>query len=132
MRVIIDSSALLAVVLMEPEREGLIRMTTGTEASAPEILPYEIGNALSAMIKRDRLSLEQALAAHEAFLRISVRLVSCDIRSALKLSKRLGICAYDAYFMVSAQRLDCPLITLDRRMRQVAQELGIALLESEQ
>ena len=72
------------------------------------------------------------LAAHKAFLRISVRLVSCDIRSALKLSKTLGIYAYDAYFLVSAQRLDCPLITLDRRMRQVAQELGIALLESEQ
>jgi len=132
MKVIVDSSALLAVVLMEPEREGLIHMTTGTEVTAPEILPYEIGNALSAMIKRDRLSLEQALAAHEAFLRISVRLVACDIRSALKLSKTLGIYAYDAYFLVSAQRLDCPLITLDRRMRQVAQELGIALLESEQ
>ncbi len=129
MKVIVDSSAVMAVALAEPERQGLIRVTRGTEACAPEILPYEIGNALSAMIKRDRLSLDQAIAAHEAFSRMTIRLLPSDIRSALKLSKKLGIYAYDAYFLVCAQRLDCPLITLDRRMRQVARELGIVLLE---
>ncbi len=75
------------------------RVTRGTEACAPEILPYEIGNALSAMIKRDRLSLEQAFAAHEAFSRMTIRLLPSDIRSALKLSKKLGIYAYEAHLL---------------------------------
>jgi hypothetical protein len=50
--VVSDTNIFLAVALNQPEKENIILLTSDTDAVAPEILPYEIGNALSAMIKR--------------------------------------------------------------------------------
>jgi len=129
MKLVVDTSAFLAVVLMEPEREWLIDCTVGVEACAPELLPYEVGNALSAMIKRGRLDVKQAQAAYRSFTKMAVRLLPCDISTALGLSASRNLYAYDAYFLVAARKLDCPLITLDQRLRDTARALGITTLE---
>ena len=52
MSIISDTNIFLAVVLDEPEKDRIIQLTSELDAIAPEILPYEIGNALSAMINR--------------------------------------------------------------------------------
>jgi len=39
----------LAVALDEPEKKRIIDLTSGVDVIAPKILPYEIGNALSAI-----------------------------------------------------------------------------------
>ena len=52
MDIITDTNIFLAIALNEPEKEQIIQLTSGVNIIAPEILPYEIGNALSAMIKR--------------------------------------------------------------------------------
>ncbi len=49
-----DTNLFLAVALNEPEKTRIIQLTSNKNAVAPEILPYEIGNALSAMIKRKK------------------------------------------------------------------------------
>ena len=98
-------------------------------ALAPEILPYEVGNALSAMVKRRQLSQSEALEAERVVARIPVRLASVDIHASLQLALEQEIYAYDAYFLQCARELSCPLLTLDRRMKQVARALGIRLLE---
>ena len=66
-----------------------------------------------------------AQAAFASFSRVPVRLVPCDIRAALELSASRNLYAYDAYFLVTAQKLACPLVTLDRSMRALAADLGI-------
>lgn len=60
---------------------------------------------------------------------LQVRLVSMDIHSSLQLALEQDIYAYDAYFLQCARELSRPLLTLDRRMKQVAAEIGIELLE---
>ncbi|ABA56625.1 hypothetical protein Noc_0090 [Nitrosococcus oceani ATCC 19707] len=85
-----------------------------------EILPYEIGNALSIMIKRKRLTHNEALSAFKITSLIHVRLVAIDIQQALKLAFEFNIYAYGAYFLQCAQSLSCPLITLNKRMKQVS------------
>ena len=52
MDIIADTNIFLAIALNEPEKEQIIQLTSGVNIIAPEILPYEIGNAFSAMIKR--------------------------------------------------------------------------------
>src|SRR5690625_3543231 len=64
-----------------------------------------IGNALSAMVKRRRLTGSQALKAEKAVRQIPVRLVSTNIAEALKLAAEHDIYAYDAYFMRCSQAL---------------------------
>ena len=128
MSIISDTNIFLAVILNEPEKDRIIQITSGIDLSAPEILPYEIGNALSAMLKRGQLGDNEALAAQKATNKIPVRLLAVDIQEALKLAIEFNTYAYDAYFLQCAMALSSPLITLDNRMKKVATELGIEVL----
>ncbi len=129
MNVVSDTNIFLAVALDEPEKERIIQLTSAADVIAPEILPYEIGNALSAMTKRKQITGQQALSAQKAASFIPVRLMGIDIQQALKLAIEANIYAYDAYFLQCAKSLSSPLITLDKRMKQVATELNIEVLE---
>ena len=129
MNIISDTNIFLAVVLDEPEKDNIIRLTSKTSAVSPEILPFEFGNALTAMVKRKQLTHKEALSAYDAVSSIPVRLVSIDIKQALKLALHYNIYAYDAYFLQCAKQLSSPLITLDKRMKQVAQDLNIEIVE---
>jgi len=129
MDIIADTNIFLAVALDEPEKNNIIKLTSGSEIFSPEILPYEIGNALSAMVKRKRITKKEALSAQNRANSIPVRLVNIDTYKALKLAIKYNIYAYDAYFLQGAKTLSHPLITLDKRMRHVANELNIELLE---
>lgn len=129
MKVIADTNIFLAVTLYEPERDSIIRLTVGHDLVAPNILPFEIGNALSVMLKRRRLEPEDLLSVWDATQQIPVDLRSVNIREALNIASQFNICAYDAYFLICAISLNSPLMTLDRRMIEVAQSLGIHIVE---
>ncbi len=129
MDLVADTNIFLAVALNEPERRHIIEATSEAVLSAPEILPYEIGNALSAMIKRRQISGVEALAAEQAANLIPVKLVSIDIQEALDLAIEHNIYAYDAYFLICAKSLAQPIMSLDKKMRQVARDIGIKIVE---
>jgi len=129
MNVISDTNIFLAVVLNEPEKDRIIELTSGVDVVAPEILPYEIGNVLSVICKRKQITDEEALSAQRATNGIPVRLVAIDIQKALELALEFSIYAYDAYFLQCAVALSGPLLTLDNRMKKVATELSIEILE---
>ena len=122
---VVDASALLAVVLDEPERPAILRATVGMALMAPEVLPFEVGNALVAMRKRGRLEEELVLPAWEAARKIPIRLVAVEIATAIVTALELGIYAYDAYYLQCARAYRRPLLTLDRLMRHRADSLGI-------
>lgn len=129
MNIVSDTNIFLAVALDEPEKDRIIQLTSELDAVAPEILPYEIGNALSAMIKRKQITHEEAFSAQKTASLIPVRLVSIDIHKALKLAIKFNIYAYDAYYLQCARAMSYPLITLDKQMKQVAIKLDIEVLE---
>ncbi len=129
MNIISDTNIFLAVVLDEPEKPRIIELTSSVNAVAPEILPYEIGNALSAMLKRKQVTSDEALSAQKATNDIPVRLVAVDIQASLKLAIEFNIYAYDAYFIQCALSMSCPILTLDKRMKQVSSELNIDIVE---
>ena len=129
MNIVSDTNILLAVIFNEPEKENIVRLTSGNDAIAPEILPYEVGNALSAMIKRKQITHKEALQAQKSIASIPVRLMGIDISQSLKLAMDFNIYAYDAYFLQCAINQSCPLLTLDKGMKKVAKQLNIQLLE---
>jgi predicted nucleic acid-binding protein len=129
MDIIVDTSVLIAVITNEPTRPRLIELTTDTHLLAPASVPWEIGNAFSAMLKRKRATLEQVHHAWQAYHHIPLRLLEVDIEQALTLAARYDIYAYDAYFLVCALQQKCVLLTLDGGLRQVAIQAGITILE---
>lgn len=127
--VVIDASAVIAVVTNEPHKPALIRLTEGVELLSPSSLPVEVGNAFSAMFKRRRISLSDAKAAVEAFKGIAIRLTTIDLEHALDLSHQLGIYAYDSYLIACSLQSRSPLLTLDGGLRDAARQVGVEVLE---
>ena len=120
MRIIVDTNTFLAVVLNEPEKEMIIRLTAGHDLLAPDVLPFEIGNALTAMMKRNVLTRDEVFLVWEKVQRIPVALRRIDVGSALKIAVKYNIYAYDAYFLECSVTLRAPLLTLDRQMKSIA------------
>jgi len=131
MKIVADTNIFLATALNEPEKKAIIAITCGHELIAPEILPFEIGNALSAMVRRERLNRKEGLSAYDETQKIPVELRSIDIRKALTIAGQHKIYAYDAYFLECARATHSPLFTLDAALKQIAVKLGITLLEVE-
>jgi predicted nucleic acid-binding protein len=129
MEIVSDASAFLAVVLNESNREWVIEKTREAEIVSPEVLPYEIGNALIAMMKKGRLNNREIQSVFELSQRIPVKLVSVTISTALKIAVRFNLYAYDAYYLQCCLEHNFPLISLDHRMCDAAQQLGIQILE---
>lgn len=129
MDVIIDTSALIAVIVGEPERNRIVEITTGNTLIGPGSIPWEIGNAFSAMFKQNRLTLKEAQKGIAIFQSIPLRYVEADFSNVLKLSKNNKLYAYDAYFLDCAVRRKAPLLTLDRNLKTAAQSLNIETLE---
>ncbi|MFQ5753949.1 MAG: type II toxin-antitoxin system VapC family toxin [bacterium] len=129
MNIVADTNIFLAVALDEPEKKRIIEITSESTAISPDILPYEIGNALTAMLKRRKISKDQALSIFRATQNIPVRLISVDINEALKIAIQFNIYAYDAYFIRCCRSMSCPLITLDKRMKGIAKQLNITVKE---
>ena len=129
MRVVADTNTFLAVALDEPEREAILRVTAGYDLVAPNVLPFEVGNALSAMMKKGTIEANDALAAWDAVQLVPVELRGVDIRSAIGIAAAQNLYAYDAYFLECSLRLRCPLLTLDSRLRTAAEAMNLHVLE---
>ncbi len=129
MIIVADTNIFLAAALNEPEKSAIVDATRDADISAPEILPYEIGNALSAMVKRQKIEAAQVEEVRAVTQGIPVRLLAVDITEALRVALQFDIYAYDAYFLTVARTLACPLITLDVRMQQVARAMGLEVVE---
>lgn len=129
MKIVADTNVFLAVALGEPERGRIVRATAGCDLVAPEVLPFEIGNALTAMLKKGSLSAADIPDVWNTVQAIPVDLRALDMTAALALAVRYGLYAYDAYFLECALNLRLPLLTLDRGMKHVARDLSIPIVE---
>lgn len=128
MACIIDTSAIIAVLLSEPERAMLVRATRGTELAAPASVHWEVGNALNAGLKRRRLTLAEGQRALTAYAAIPIRFVEVDLALSLELAADHGLHAYDAYLLTCALQQRAPLLTLDAGLIRTATTLGIDLV----
>ena len=132
MELVIDTSAVIAVIAGEPERDAIIGRTKGATLAAPASLHWEVGNAFWAMFRRRRITLEGARAAIRSYEKIVFRFMDVDLGQSLELSERLELYAYDAYVLSCALTLRSPLITLDTKLAAAAPSVGVRVLEIEQ
>ena len=107
---------------------NIIETTKDADLLAPVSLHWEIGNAFSAMFKRGKIRLEQAIEALSNYHEIPIRFIDVDLEASIYLSNQLNINAYDAYFVVCAQNEKAHLLTLDNQLLKISRELGIKVL----
>ena len=128
MDIVSDASAFLAVVFDEKSREWVVERTSDCSVVSPEVLPYEIANALIAVKRKGRLTDREILRAFDVSQRIPVKLVSVRVRDALRIAVKHGIHAYDAFYLQCCIETKLPLISLDNRLCEVAASLSIKVV----
>lgn len=129
MKLVVDTSVLIAVITNEPDKPRLVEETVGATLLTPLSVHWEVGNAFSAMLKRGRISLEQSLQALSAYREIPIRFLDVELESAIAFADALGIYAYDAYVIAAAQQQRCPLLALDSGLVTAARKSGVDTLE---
>jgi predicted nucleic acid-binding protein len=129
MDVVIDASVIMAVLTSEPERAAIVRLTREANLLAPSSVHWEVGNALSSMLKRRRLTLAQAKGAIQNYIQIPIRFVEVDLAEALEIAANQNLYAYDAYLLACARSQRTALISLDKALIRSAKATGLDTIE---
>lgn len=129
--VVTDTSAILAVLLDEPEKEAVVAATMGSMLCAPASIRWEVGNAATAGVKKRRLTPERARQLVKDFEKVTLQELNVDIQGAVDLAIELGLYAYDAYILEAARSSGYPLLALDGAVKRSARKMGLALVELE-
>jgi predicted nucleic acid-binding protein len=127
----IDTSALIAVIGNEDSRQKIIEKTKGCSLCAPMSVHWEIGNAFSAMFKRQSSNMKPAKQALTAYREIPIKFIDVPLEKILEISHAQNIYAYDAYLIQCAQQTSTSLLTLDKELKAIGEKMGINILEIE-
>ncbi|VAW14008.1 FIG01041230: hypothetical protein, partial [hydrothermal vent metagenome] len=103
MYITIDTSALIAVIGNEASKQKIIEITKGYSLCAPASVHWEIGNAFSAMFKRQKSSIKLAKKALKEYKKIPIKFIDVSLEKTLEISHAQNIYAYDAYLIQCAQ-----------------------------
>jgi predicted nucleic acid-binding protein len=129
MYITIDTSALIAVIGNEKSKRIIIEKTKGCSLCAPVSVHWEIGNAFSAMFKRQKLSIELAKQALAAYYEIPIKYIDVPLEKTLEITHTQNMYAYDAYLIQCAQQTSTSLLTLDKGLEAIAEKMGVSVLE---
>lgn len=129
MEITIDTSALIAVIGNEGSKQKIIELTEGASLLAPASVHWEVGNAFSAMFKRQAINIEVAQEALAAYQSIPIKYIDVPLERALHIASEFKIYAYDAYLIQCAEQTSSALLTLDKGLANTAKQMGITLLE---
>ncbi len=129
MEAVADTSIIIALLTNEKEREHILQETADYELICAASIEAEIGNAISAMFRRRRVSFEQGMTIAADFKAAKFRTIPLNISRAVEISHSCNIYAYDAYVLECAERLKIPLISLDQGMLRAARELNLSVIE---
>ena len=119
MRVVVDASALAALMFREPGSEAIADRLRGAAICAPELLRFEIANIALKKARRDPSSAAKVFAVLiDGFEELSrrIRWHAVQPADAAGLASVTGFSAYDATYLWLAGWLEADLVTLDKRL----------------
>ena len=129
MEIVLDASAIIAVIADEPEAQTVINGTKNSTIVSSNIISCEIANALTRMMKKNIIKTKgQMFDLIKNFKRIPIKTVDIDLEKTLEIVWKYKIYAYDAFYLETAQRLNLPLLSFDGGMRKIGNEIGLTIL----
>lgn len=119
-----DASALVALLFAEPEGEKVFAGLSGDQLRAPHILPFEIANAALMKVRRRRIDINRAITGLNRYSLLEIELAKINMEDVFSLANETGLTAYDASYLWLARELNCPLVTLDKKLHAAAGPLA--------
>ena len=92
----------------------------GADLVAPHLMPVEVTSALRNAQRREIVSPEQAALTHQDLVDLDVELHPFEPLASRVWALRHSVSPYDAWYIALAERLEVPLVTLDRRLTRTA------------
>ena len=119
--IVLDASIILKLIFKESDTPLALQLRedhiTGEEKiAAPELLYYELANVLATKVL---ISVKNASSALAEIFNLEIETFTLGIEeflSSIEVSDKYTISAYDASYVVLAERLNCDFITADVKL----------------
>jgi len=129
MEIVLDASAIMAVIADEPESDVVMNCTKNAVLVSPYIVSSEIANGLTKMMKKGIIdNKDKMIDLIKIFQKIPIKTAEINLEKSLEIAWDYEIYAYDAFYLETAKRLNLPLLTFDNRMRKIGKQIGITVL----
>lgn len=118
---VVDASVLVAA-LVDSGQAGQWAEATLAEGplAGPELALVEASNILRRLEQTGEISRLEATSAHRDLLRLALELFPFAPFAERVWALRTNLTSYDAWYVALAEALDCPLMTLDRRLSRAS------------
>lgn len=121
MTAVVDTSVLIAA-LADSGREGIWAESIVAQGglAGPELALAECSNILRRLEQAGQISRLEATSAHRDLLQLDLDLFAFAPFAERVWALRSNLTSYNAWHVALAEALDCPLVTLDRRLSQAS------------
>lgn len=128
---ILDASVYIASTLPDEDNAVFLPIVRSIaagkiQASAPFLFLHEVANSFLNSVRRKRITPEMANHYMHLATTFPIQLDSeNNAREALEAGMLYGLTAYDACYLLLAQRLQAPIVTLDKTLEKAAALKGL-------
>lgn len=123
MILVVDASAIAAVLYGEADGPTIRAHVRGETMIAPHLIDYELANVGLKKIRRAPETAAQVLTMLDGLGAMAIRRMGTKTTEIAALAVKTGLSAYDASYLWLALTNDCELVTLDARLARVNAQL---------
>lgn len=113
---VIDTSYVMSWLLPDEKSPKPVK----GQLTAPELLVYEVINALKTSVRRNRINSDIAQQLLHEFESWNIQYFKIDNESVLNLAITEELSGYDASYLYLAKKMKCDLLTWDKRLGELA------------
>ena len=122
--IVLDASAVIALLLREPSAAGLVdRVLGGEPLHAPHLLDVEAAHACRRLAARGQITAERGRLMLALLADMPTRRYAHDMLLPRIWTLRATVTAYDATYVALSEVLGARLLTRDRRLANAAGHL---------
>jgi predicted nucleic acid-binding protein len=115
-----DASVVAAAIFGEGNSGEAVALLRGRTLHAPHLLDNEIGSVALKKLRREELAWTAVASALQAYGKLAIERHAVDAETIVAVARRYQLTAYDAAYLVVAERLNAPLATLDESLADAA------------
>ncbi|MFH1244534.1 MAG: type II toxin-antitoxin system VapC family toxin [bacterium] len=111
-RIVVDTSYVMSWLLPDEKSPKLVK----GQLISPELLVYEVINALKTSVRRRRITDDIAQQLLHEFESWHIQYFKVDNQSVLNLAITEELSGYDASYLYLARKMKCELLTWDKKL----------------
>jgi len=115
-----DASVIAAALFGEGNSAEAIALLRGRTLHAPFLLDQEIGSVALKKLRREGVAWAAIESTLEAYGQLAIERHEVDAAATVAVARRYELTAYDAAYLIVAERLAAPLATLDEALATAA------------